>query len=560
VQRRTQATLADGSRWHYAYNDRDEVVAGKRTWVDWTPVAGQQFEYAYDNIGNRLSAMTGGNEAGSALRSLAYTANALNQYTAITNPPYASIIGAALATNAVTVCGSTNGVSRRGEYFHREITVTNASGPVWTGVTVSSGGGSTNGGLASPGAQQSLSYDEDGNLTGDGIWAYRWDGENRLVEMTMTNIGYVPASQRKKLEFVYDFMGRRVQKVVSAWNGSAFTNGPTTKFVYDGWNLLATLNSQLSTLNLFLWGQDLSGMMQGAGGIGGLVAVFEICNGQISNAHYPCYDGNGNVMALVQTDGTASAHYEYGPFGEPIKVTGPAAGLNPFRWSTKFADDESGLVYYGYRYYSPTLGRWISGDPIHEDGGINLYAFAANSPKNLFDPSGAANYAFDSFGFHIRDGDQTYIPVFNEDGSWDVAPKGNHPLDREKAMSSLNRILTDENEFMNMKRFHAGATYENTGKVIWDEFPSMRDTIRAQGSNMWRAAKTAQRLLGVLAIYAAVSSSVEAAAAAQEYARFSSQGEIAMRDLADVDVAINIQDAAGNYFFTYLALDILLGD
>jgi len=60
------------------------------------------------------------------------------------------------------------------------------------------------------------------------------------------------------------------------------------------------------------------------------------------------------------------AHYEYGPFGEPIRVTGPAAAMNPFRFSTKRTDPTTELLLYEYRAYSPTLGRWLSRDPMNE--------------------------------------------------------------------------------------------------------------------------------------------------------------------------------------------------
>lgn len=122
---------------------------------------------------------------------------------------------------------------------------------------------------------------------------------------------------------------------------------------------------------------SFSRTLDGAGGVGGLLMVREHT---ASATHFAGYDGNGNVTALVKTDGSVSARYEYSPFGEPIRATGPLARVNPFRWSTKFTDEESGLVYYGYRYYSPTLGRWISRDPIKEGDGPNLYAFLVNNP------------------------------------------------------------------------------------------------------------------------------------------------------------------------------------
>ena len=63
-----------------------------------------------------------------------------------------------------------------------------------------------------------------------------------------------------------------------------------------------------------------------------------------------------------------SGQYEYGPFGELTRATGPMAKLNPFRFSTKYQDDESDLIYYGYRYYNGSTGRWLSRDPINEKG------------------------------------------------------------------------------------------------------------------------------------------------------------------------------------------------
>jgi len=87
------------------------------------------------------------------------------------------------------------------------------------------------------------------------------------------------------------------------------------------------------------------------------------------NVHFPCYDGNGNVMALVAQDGSIAARYESGPFGEAIRATGPAAAtLNPFRFSTKRTDPTTDLVLYEYRAYSPSTGRWLSRAPRGEPG------------------------------------------------------------------------------------------------------------------------------------------------------------------------------------------------
>ncbi|MGA2866768.1 MAG: hypothetical protein ABSF95_20025, partial [Verrucomicrobiota bacterium] len=208
LDRRQSAVLGDGSHWQYTYNDRNELIAARRFWSDWSPLAGQQSAYAYDNLGNRTSASSGGDTNGANLRQTAYTVNALNQYTAITTPGYQAILGAAIATNTVGVTNTLTGAGgladRKGEYFHRELSIANTNAPLWQTVSATSGGTTTNGGLLFPASNQTLTYDLDGNLSFDGIWTYQWDCENRLAAMSMTNVAGVANSNRLRLEFAYD--------------------------------------------------------------------------------------------------------------------------------------------------------------------------------------------------------------------------------------------------------------------------------------------------------------------------------------------------------------------
>jgi len=136
-------------------------------------------------------------------------------------------------------------------------------------------------------------------------------------------------------------------------------------------------------------GLDLPGTIGGAGGVVGLLWV---CNFQSPiGTHFVGYDGNGNVVALVSaTTGTETARYEYGPFAEPIRLTGPAAALNPFRFFTKRTCNTTDLLLYGYRAYSPSLGRWLSRDPLGELGGRKLYGFVLNNRLNNLDGDGRA--------------------------------------------------------------------------------------------------------------------------------------------------------------------------
>jgi len=114
-------------------------------------------------------------------------------------------------------------------------------------------------------------------------------------------------------------------------------------------------------------------------------------SGSRAGAGICAYEDNGDVVALVNLgNGTETARYEYGPFGEPIRITGPVAALNPFRFSTKRTCNTTDLVLYEYRVYNPILGRWLSRDPIGEPGGQNLYTLAENDPLQGVDPDGRA--------------------------------------------------------------------------------------------------------------------------------------------------------------------------
>lgn len=379
---RTRASLADGSHWIYGYDALGQVTSGKRYWPDGTPVAGQQFEYAFDDVGNRTQGRAGGDQNGAGLQTSAYSANLLNQYTQRTVPAAAQVLGLAEAAATVTVNGQ--GAYRRGEYFWKEIPVANGSLPVWQSLAVQAvngaGSSSSSGSQFVPKTPEVFTHDLDGNLTADGRWTYIWDAENRLVRM----VAATAVGPQQRLDFEYDVNGRRIRKKM--WNNTAGSGAAAldVKFVYDGWNLLAELNALASdaVVRTYVWGLDLSGSLQGAGGVGGLLAV----KNAAGTAHFAGYDGNGNVALLVDgATGAASAAYEHGPFGEPLRATGPLARQNPFRFSTKFTDEETGLLYYGFRYYQPATGRWLGRDPIEELGGLNLYGFTENDPLSAFD-------------------------------------------------------------------------------------------------------------------------------------------------------------------------------
>ncbi len=212
-------------------------------------------------------------------------------------------------------------------------------------------------------------YDLDGNLTCDDRFGYAWDAENRLTAVYSNSLCIVSNA--------YDHMSRRVLKV---------TPTATHTFVYDGWNLVSEVLSPVSgvpSTNLYVWGKDLSETLQGAGGVGGLLAISR--NG---SWYFPLYDNNGNVTAYADESDALAAEYAYDAFGQTIAQSGPMADAFPYRFSTKYFDADTGLYYYGYRFYAPELMRWISRDPIGERGGVSLYNIVHNDCVNKIDPTG----------------------------------------------------------------------------------------------------------------------------------------------------------------------------
>lgn len=197
----------------------------------------------------------------------------------------------------------------------------------------------------------------------------------------------VPDDLRVRVEFEYDARDRRTCKTVHRWDGGAgdWQVHSVTRFVWAGWLLLAELDGLDgdALLRSYAWGQHLGG------GVGGLLSVTDHARGLL---YYAGRDGNGNVTALADAaTGATVAAYEYAPGGLPVHVDAldaAAVDVSRFLFSTKYFDAEIGLYYYGYRYYDPSAGRWISRDPIGEAGGLNLNEFVDGDPINGWDPDG----------------------------------------------------------------------------------------------------------------------------------------------------------------------------
>ena len=220
----------------------------------------------------------------------------------------------------------------------------------------------------SPVQGAAYSYDADGNLLNDGTWAYEYDAENRMVKASKSGL---------VVQFKYDYLGRRVMK----WSSGSISD--STVYMWDGWRLVAEYSSlDLSLKRAFLYAPVSSDRRGVNGGVGHLVAVYD--SASVKYALSDCY---GNVVGYCDGSANVLSYNEFSPFGAILKSSASTIQL-PIGFHSQYSDSETGLVYYGRRYYSPSLGRFIGRDPTGELGGDNLFAFAMNSPGNIWDRLG----------------------------------------------------------------------------------------------------------------------------------------------------------------------------
>ena len=210
-------------------------------------------------------------------------------------------------------------------------------------------------------------FDNDGNQTlvktATGVWSVTYNGENRPVLWTLINSSTPNSSTPTLISMSYDRMGRRVAK-------------NDQRFVYNGYLQIANFEHQTSNLKLqtFIWDPTEKIATRP------LVWNFSTLQPFNFSTSYYTHDGNKNVSEVVAENGNIAAHYEYAPFGAVSTQCGAAAESNPWRFSSEYAEDETSTIYYNYRHYEPVIGKWLSRDPIEEDGGIiNIYSYLDNT-------------------------------------------------------------------------------------------------------------------------------------------------------------------------------------
>jgi RHS repeat-associated protein len=228
------------------------------------------------------------------------------------------------------------------------------------------------------------SYDANGNLveqvgkgTGDRT-VYTYDAENQLIGVDRFTVagGGTPVLVA---DYKYDALGRRIEKNV---------NGVITRYVYDNEDIIFTVDGAGASQGFFFHGPGIDEPLAGT------------IRTQLGFQGFTYHaDGLGSISTLTDLNGTPVQTYTYDSFGQIVEQTGTAP--NPYTYTGRELDPETGLYYYRARYYDPSLGRFLQEDPLFT---LNLYVYVQNNPVKLTDPIGLAPWDFKGYCRYISGG------------------------------------------------------------------------------------------------------------------------------------------------------------
>jgi RHS repeat-associated protein len=386
---RTAMVTPDGERIGYRYDAADRLTAivsrqgtfaiaydglGRRTKLGYPN--GATTSYRYDSSG-RLVKLEHTTRHGRTMDSFAYTLDRVGNRLSTTEANATTNYGYDAIYRLISAQRNRNHNDRNGERYSYDPVGNRLSGPDQSTVY---GYGTGNQLLKRDGI--SFSFDRNGNLVErsqdndrhghrERAWKYSFDYENRMVKAENGTVN---------VSFAYDPFGRRIEKRTEITgpgeHGHNVEEG-VTRYLYDGMNLIRETreghrNAGRFETTSYLYGPNIDEP---------LAAESD------HRSRYYHADGLGSIVALSDRHGTVVQEYDYDSFGTPNQ-----RGENtdqPFAYTGREWDRETGLYYYRARYYDPRIGRFISKDPISFAGGdVNLYGYVQNNPVNAVDPLG----------------------------------------------------------------------------------------------------------------------------------------------------------------------------
>lgn len=345
---RTLGAGATPSVLSLVYNARNQLQSAKLTENGSLTDA---WHFTYDKAGNRQSKQRG-------LSVLSGQFNALNQMASFNAGGPAYFSGQLNEPADVTINGQVAKVASDNS-FEAYVNLPAGSSTVTIEATDPSNNVATQQYQVTNSTTSSrvLTHDNQGNVLSDGLRTYEWDALSQLVAINQGT---------HRSEFIYNGVGERVE-VIEKENGTVVSH------------------------KRYLWCGDAQPCEERDATTNATTARY-YDNGEVriggTNAgnYFYTRDHLGSLRELVDSTGAVRARYDYSPYGERTKLSGDLESLWGF--TGHVTHDPSDLILTLYRAYDPELGRWLSPDPIKEDGGINLYAYVGGDPINLWDPLG----------------------------------------------------------------------------------------------------------------------------------------------------------------------------
>lgn len=375
----TEQGGAAARQWVFGYDAArqltyaDRLVAGSGSLLE-------SRSYAYDLAGNRINV----NGPGSDTRN--YEANTLNQLTEESGYGRTLFSGTLDEPASIVVNGESAKVtSTAGTAPYRfESWVDLVEGANTVEVAATDGNNNTTTktySVSAGGATKILEYDLRGNLRYERnpnqtvIREFEWDQENRLIKIT---------AGTHQTEFVYDGLSRRVRIVEKE-------------------------NSVETASHVYLWSGTQICQKRDAAGSAVMRDYYASGFTEGGDLYYYTRDHLGSIREITDEEGDVRAFYDYDVYGAMTKLGGDLDG--DFGFTGFYWHAASGLNLSLYRAYDSELGRWLSRDPIGENGGLNLYGYVFNNPINLIDPLGLA----------APDGDPSFTKFLNTKSAEEIS-------------------------------------------------------------------------------------------------------------------------------------------